>query len=335
MNNKSILCIIIAITLVLTSYILFACDERKANDEEKIFFLEKEYNIVIGEKQQLIMNTSDVAVTSNMNDIVAVRDNYIEGIRQGKAKITARKGDAISEVYVNVYDRMVSHEYASTEMRIHNRQLPTVNMAVKVADAGDKIYIREGKYDENIEVDKDLYLLGEEKCIMSSISVGNSAKLMIRNIGFVMNDSIDVGTANIEVKSGAALEVINSQFVAKRGKEDNAKNKQYAIYVHQNSVLVNIEESSFEGYNIAINIDSTDGRINIINNNFLRLHNGVFLDIVDHSHNGIANMNTTGQIASNIFEDVDFDIEFLYAGSSYNGKLIINRQDKVDSNSWK
>ncbi len=255
-----------------------------------------------------------------------------------------------SSVSAESYDVYVDVDYdKSEEDGSDDKPYKTIVKAIEQAEEGDEIYIKEGEYEENFTIDKELSFFGEdleEVEIEGEIKIINNfeAQDFVLEGNIVVENGADIEINNLIIKEADKIGIeafgnsgdviIKNSVIKKSGTK--------GVYVQQDREIVisgcSIYGNQEDGIDLRENVDGIISGNNIYENG----KNGIRFVVADSEleikNNSIKNNGDSGIMAKSIAES---DAEGLI--TVFNNTSIANdygfscdfSQNKVETSYWK
>ena len=219
-------------------------------------------------------------------------------------------GNVIREVYKksNELERIFNINFDTLRTIIVPDDYPTIQEAIDNAVAGDTIRVRHGVYSENLEVDREIYLAGEEfeRTIIDGSGKGHTVRIVSDGVeisGFTIRNS---GTYDSGIYiSGSDYNVVRMNWISDNGN---------GIILDSSSDAVVTDNWIVDNRDVGILLDSANNN-EVFGNNVYR--NGINGLVVDFS-------STTNEMVGNVIAENGVNLERSVAIESNAGGLVVN-----------
>lgn len=189
-----------------------------------------------------------------------------------------------------------------------------VQDAVAAATAGKVIVIDSGTYKQDVNIDKNLTLMGVKNPKLQAITVAAGAKVKLQNLTISLAEYPSAGEAAIHVLTGGDIEVVNCVITTSATGDPEGG---YAVLVDKQSKGVKITDNSMGNFRYGVYVCPTDQSVRIENNKLSNMSVGIGLDV--RQENAETNYPTLGAIRNNEYNEVEKHTQFLHYGENYDG----------------
>ncbi len=278
-------------------------------------------------------------------------DGKISALSAGEAKITASLTDTQYKAtcLVTVSDIGVSAKFAEGDIGWGVNRFSDFDLAIAAADSGDTVMIYSGYYPCLGNIDKDISLVGESGSAISGLNISGGSCVNMKKVSVYISDTA-AGSGSVKVGSDCVLEMTECSVVYdikdEQGKpmignkqedksspggsggegqsntDDSAKDLEIGTAIgvdcDRDCRYIKLNACSISGYDVAVSIKPTEGKIVMRDNTISSCKVGIDIDV---RLDGSKNADTGGIIQGNILSDIEQPTVFRFNGTLYSGTL--------------